>query len=344
MTVGVNMARKDETELLGLQKAAILLIALGPERSALIFKHLKEEEIEDLTLEIANTRSITPQVKEAVVEEFYQVCLAQQYIAEGGIGYAKELLEKALGADKALDVIGKLTASLQVKPFEFIRKTEASQLINFIQDEHPQTIALILSYLNPAQAALIVSALPPDRQADVAKRIATMDRTSPDVIKDVEKILESKLASLVNQDYTIIGGVDAIVEILNTVDRSTEKHIMEILGMDEPELADEIRKKMFVFEDILLLDSRAIQRVLRDVDNADLAIALKSANEEVQNAIFDNLSKRLAAMIKEDMEFMGPVRMKDVEEAQQKIVNIIRALEDSNEIVISRGGGDEIIA
>ena len=344
MTVGVNMARKEETELLGLQKAAILLIALGPERSALIFKHLKEEEIEDLTLEIANTRSITPQVKEAVVEEFYQVCLAQQYIAEGGIGYAKELLEKALGADKALDVIGKLTASLQVKPFEFIRKTEASQLINFIQDEHPQTIALILSYLNPAQAALIVSALPPDRQADVAKRIATMDRTSPDVIKDVEKILESKLASLVNQDYTIIGGVDAIVEILNTVDRSTEKHIMEILEMDEPELADEIRKNMFVFEDILLLDSRAIQRVLRDVDNADLAIALKSANEEVQNAIFDNLSKRLAAMIKEDMEFMGPVRMKDVEEAQQKIVNIIRALEDSNEIVISRGGGDEIIA
>ena len=338
------MARKEETELLGLQKAAILLIALGPERSALIFKHLKEEEIEDLTLEIANTRSITPQVKEAVVEEFYQVCLAQQDIAEGGIGYAKELLEKALGADKALDVIGKLTASLQVKPFEFIRKTEASQLINFIQDEHPQTIALILSYLNPAQAALIVSALPPDRQADVAKRIATMDRTSPDVIKDVEKILESKLASLVNQDYTIIGGVDAIVEILNTVDRSTEKHIMEILEMDEPELADEIRKKMFVFEDILLLDSRAIQRVLRDVDNADLAIALKSANEEVQNAIFDNLSKRLAAMIKEDMEFMGPVRMKDVEEAQQKIVNIIRALEDSNEIVISRGGGDEIIA
>ena len=343
MTVGVNMARKDETELLGLQKAAILLIALGPERSALIFKHLKEEEIEDLTLEIANTRSITPQVKEAVVEEFYQVCLAQQYIAEGGIGYAKELLEKALGADKALDVIGKLTASLQVKPFEFIRKTEASQLINFIQDEHPQTIALILSYLNPAQAALIVSALPPDRQADVAKRIATMDRTSPDVIKDVEKILESKLASLVNQDYTIIGGVDAIVEILNTVDRSTEKHIMEILEMDEPELADEIRKKMFVFEDILLLDSRAIQRVLRDVDNADLAIALKSANEEVQNAIFDNLSKRLAAMIKEDMEFMGPVRMKDVEEAQQKIVNIIRKLEDSAEIVIARGGGDEII-
>ena len=327
----------------GLQKSAILLIALGPERSALIFKYLKEEEIEELTLEIANTRSITPQVKEAVIEEFYQVCLAQQYIAEGGIGYAKELLENALGAEKAMEVIGKLTASLQVKPFEFIRKTEASQVLNFIQDEHPQTIALILSYLSPAQSALIISALPPDRQSDVAKRIATMDRTSPDVIKDVEKILETKLSNLVNQDYTIVGGVDSVVEILNTVDRSTEKHIMETLEIDEPELADEIRKKMFVFEDILLLDDRAIQRVLRDVDNSDLGIALKGANEEVQNAIFNNLSKRLAVMIKEDMEFMGPVRMKDVEEAQQKIVNIIRKLEDSSEIVISRGGGDEIV-
>ncbi len=330
-------------ELKGIQKAAILLIALGPEKSSLIFKHLKEEEIEDLTLEIANTKSVTPQVKEKVINEFYEVCLAQQYIAEGGIGYAKELLEKALGADKAMDVIGKLTASLQVKPFEFVKKTDASQLLNFIQDEHPQTIALILSYLSAGQAATILGALVPEKQAEVARRIATMDRTSPDVIKEVERVLESKLSSLVNQDYTIIGGVDAVVEILNTVDRGTEKHIMETLEIEEPELADEIRKKMFVFEDILLLDDRAIQRVLRDVDNSDLAIALKGSNEEVQNAIFNNLSKRLAVMIKEDMEFMGPVRMKDVEEAQQKIVNIIRKLEDAAEIVISRGGGDEII-
>ena len=325
------MARtKAEGGISGLQKAAILLIALGPERSAGIFKHLKEEEIEELTLEIANTRSVTPQVKEEVINEFYEVCLAQQYIAEGGINYAK-------------DVIGKLTASLQVKPFEFVRKTDASQLINFIQDEHPQTIALILSYLSPSQAALIISALPPDSQAEVARRIAVMDRTSPDVIKEVEKVLESKLASLVNQDYTIIGRVDAVVDILNTVDRGTEKHIMETLEIEEPELADEIRKKMFVFEDILLLDDKAIQRVLRDVDNNDLAVALKGANEQVQNAIFNNLSKRLVVMIKEDMEFMGPVRMKDVEEAQQKIVNIIRKLEDSGEIIISRGGGDEIV-
>ncbi|MCI9374210.1 MAG: flagellar motor switch protein FliG [Lachnospiraceae bacterium] len=334
---------KTEERISGLQKAAILLIALGPEKSSNIFKHLKEDEIEELTLEIANTRTITPQVRDEILDEFYQVCLAQQYIAEGGINYAKEVLEKSFGADKARDVIGKLTASLQVKPFEFVRKTDPSQLLNFIQDEHPQTIALILSYLSAAQSALIISALPPDRQADVAKRIAVMDRTSPDIIKEVEKVLESKLASLVNQDYTIVGGVDAVVEILNTVDRGTEKHIMETLEIEEPELADEIRKKMFVFEDILLLDDRAIQRVLRDVDNSDLAIALKGSNEEVQNAIFNNLSKRLAVMIKEDMEFMGPVRMKDVEEAQQKIVNIIRKLEDSAEIVISRGGGDEIV-
>ena len=337
------MAKSSDGGITGLQKAAILLISLGPERSAGIFKHLKEDEIEELTLEIANTRSVTPQVKDQIIDEFYEVCLAQQYIAEGGITYAKELLDKALGSEKAMEVIGKLTASLQVKPFEFVRKTDATQLLNFIQDEHPQTIALILSYLAPGQAALIISALAPDRQADVAKRIATMDRTSPDVIKEVEKVLEAKLANLVNQDYTVIGGVDAVVEILNTVDRGTEKHIMETLEIEEPELADEIRKKMFVFEDILLLDDRAIQRVLRDVDNNDLEIALKAANEQVQTAIFNNLSKRLATMIKEDMEFMGPVRMKDVEEAQQKIVNIIRKLEDAGEIVISRGGGDEIV-
>ena len=332
-----------EREMDGVEKAATLLITLGPEKSAKIFKHLKEEEIEQLTLEIANTSSVSPQTKEKVLSEFYEICLAQQYIAEGGIGYAKELLEKALGEEKAKDVIGKLTASLQVRPFEFIRKTDPSQLLNFIQDEHPQTIALILSYLPASQASMVVSSLPPEKQADVARRIAQMDRTSPDVIKQVEKVLERKLSSLVNQDYTIVGGVDAIVSILNSVDRGTEKHIMETLEVEEPELADEIRKKMFVFEDILSLDDRAIQRVLRDVDNSDLALALKGATEEVQNVILNNLSKRLAVMIKEDMEYMGPVRMKDVEEAQQKIVNIIRKLEDSAEIVIAHGGGDEII-
>ena len=338
MAAGVSI-----DDISGVQKAAILLIALGPEKSSNVFKHLKEDEIEQLTLEIANTRSIAPELKDAVMDEFYEVCLAQQYIAEGGIGYAKELLDKALGEEKARDVIGRLTASLQVRPFEFVRKADTTQLLSFIQDEHPQTIALILAYLPSGQASAVVSSLPPEKQADVAKRIAMMDRTSPDVIKEVEKVLERKLAAMVNQDYTIVGGVDAIVSILNAVDRSTEKHIMETLEIEEPELADEIRRKMFVFEDILMLDNRAIQTVLREVDNNELAVALKSANEQVQQVIFDNLSSRLASMIKEDMEYMGPVRLKDVEDAQQKIVNIIRKLEDAGEIVISRGGGDEIV-
>ncbi|MDE6635503.1 MAG: flagellar motor switch protein FliG [Lachnospiraceae bacterium] len=268
-------------DLTGVQKAAVLLIALGPEKASEVFKHLKEDEIEMLTLEIANIRSVSPQVKEDVVDEFYEICLAQQYILEGGIGYAKDLLEKALGAAKANEVIGKLTASLQVRPFEFVRKTDASQLLNFIQEEHPQTIALILSYLSASQAAVIIGGLAPDKQTDVAKRIAQMDRTSPDVITEVENVLEQKLASLVNQDYTIVGGVDSIVDILNTVDRGTEKHIMETLEIEEPELADEIRKKMFVFEDILSLDDRSIQRVLREVDNNELAIALKASNDDV---------------------------------------------------------------
>lgn len=332
-----------KSERTGREKAAMLLISIGPEKSAEIFKHLKEEEIEQLTLEIANIRTVSPEEKEKVMEEFYQICLAQDYIAEGGIGYAKEILEKALGTQKALDVINKLTVSLQVRPFEFVRKTDPDQLLNFIQKEHPQTIALILAYLKPQQASIVLAALPQDKQADVARRIATMDRTSPEVIKEVERILEKNLSSLVTEDFTAAGGVQAIVNILNTVDRGTEKYIMETLEIEDTDLAEEIRKRMFVFEDILTLDNRSIQRFLRDVENNQLAIALKGATEEVQKIIYANMSKRLAEMIREDIEFMGPVRLKDVEEAQQKIVNIIRKLEDAGEIVISRGGGDEII-
>jgi flagellar motor switch protein FliG len=331
------------TERSGREKAAMFLISLGPERSAEIFKHLKEEEIEQLTLEIANIRTVTPEEKEKVMEEFYQICLAQEYIAEGGISYAKEILEKALGTQKALDVINKLTVSLQVRPFEFVRKADPAQLLNFIQKEHPQTIALILAYLKPQQAAVVLAALPQDKQADVARRIAVMDRTSPEIIKEVERILEKNLSSLVTEDFTAAGGVQSIVNILNTVDRGTEKYIMETLEIEDTDLAEEIRKRMFVFEDILTLDNRSIQRFLRDVDNNLLAIALKGATEEVQKVIYSNMSKRLAEMIREDIEYMGPVRLKDVEEAQQKIVNIIRKLEDAGEIIISRGGGDEII-
>jgi len=327
----------------GKEKAAMLLIALGPEKSADIFKHLKEDEIEQLTLEIANIRSVSSEEKEQVVEEFYQICLAQEFIAEGGIAYAKEILEKALGTEKALEVINKLTVSLQVRPFEFVRKTDPAQLLNFIQNEHPQTIALILAYLKPSQSSIVLSALSQEKQADVARRIATMDRTSPEVIKEVERVLEKKLSSLVTEDYTAAGGVQAIVDILNSVDRGTEKYIMETLEIEDTDLAEDIKKRMFVFEDILSLDSRSIQRFLREVDNTQLAIALKGSTEEVQNLIYNNMSRRLVEMIKEDIEFMGPVRLKDVEESQQKIVNVIRKLEDSGEIVISRGGGDEII-
>lgn len=337
------MSRTGKGQFSGLQKAAILLIAIGPEKSAQVFKHLKEEDIEQLTLEIANMRTVAPDDKEEVLNEFYQICLAQEYISEGGISYAKEILERALGNQKALEMINKLTASLQVRPFDFVRKADPSQLLNFIQGEHPQTIALILSYLKPQQASAILSALSPDKQSDVTRRIAMMDRTSPEVIKEIERVLEKKLSSMISQDYTSTGGIQAVVDILNTVDRGTEKNIMETLELQDIELAEEIKKRMFVFEDIITLDNRSIQRVIREVENGDWALALKSSSEEVSKAVFSNMSKRLAEMIKEDMEFMGPVRLRDVEEAQQKIVNVIRKLEDAGEIVISRGGGDEII-
>lgn len=329
--------------LSGKQKAAILLISLGPEKSAKIFSQLHEDEVEELTLEIANMRKINPEDKEKVLEEFYQICLAQEFISEGGISYAKEVLEKAMGSQKALEIINKLTASLQVRPFDFVRKAEASQLLNFIQNEHPQTLALILSYLSASQAATILAALPQDKQADVAQRIATMDSTSPEVIKEVELVLERKLSSMVTQDYASTGGIQSIVDILLAVDRGTEKFIMGTLEIQNAELADEIRKRMFVFEDIINLDSVSIQRFIREIENSDLAIALKGSTEEVREVIFANMSKRMAEMLREDMEFMGPVRLRDVEEAQQKIVNVIRKLEEAGEIIISRGGGDEII-
>lgn len=328
----------------GRQKAAILLISLGPELSAKVMKHLKEEEIEQVTLEIAGVRKVSPESKDSVFIEFHQMCVAQQYITQGGIDYAKELLERALGTQKAIDILNKLTATLQVRPFDFVRKTDPSQLLNFIQGEHPQTIALIMAFLHPDQAATILSALPPDRQADVARRIAIMDRTSPDIIREVERVLERKLSSLVIEDYATAGGIETVVEVLNKVDRSTEKTIMETLEIKDPELAEEIKKRMFVFEDLVLLDNRSVQRVLREIDmSKDLPMALKIASEEVKDKVFKNISKRAAENLRENMEYMGPVRLRDVEEAQQKIVNIIRKLEEEGEVIIARGGGDEII-
>lgn len=332
----------ENMEFTGRQKAAVLMISLGPQKSAEIFKHLSDDEIEELTLEIANMRMVSPEVKEFILEEFYQMCIAQEYISEGGINYAKDVLERALGSQKAVDIINKLTTSLQVKPFEFIRKTDPSQILNYIQNEHAQTIALILAYLSPSQAGQILSSLSADKQGEVAKRIATMDRTSPEIIKEVESVLESKFSTMVSQDYTSAGGLDAIVNILNAVDRGTEKHIMDELESNDAELSEEIKRRMFVFEDIVSLDGRSVQRFIREIDNSQWSIALKSASDEVKDIIFGNMSKRLVEMIKEDMEFMGPVRVKDIEEAQQNIVNTIRKLEDEGEIIISRGG-DEVV-
>lgn len=329
--------------LSGRQKAAMFLISMGPENSAKLMKHLSEEEIEQLTLEIANVHTIKSEQLDFVVDEFAQLYIASQYISQGGIDYAKQVLDKALGNEKALSIINRLSSNLQIKPFDFIRRTDPSQVLNFIQGEHPQTIALIISYLEPAQAAAIISALPPERQTDVARRIAIMDRTSPEIIREVENILEKKISSLGAQDYTIAGGIKAVVGILNKVDRATEKTILETLEIQDPELSEEIKKLMFVFEDIINMDDRSIQMVLREVDGKDLALALKGSSEEVSGKVKRNMSKRASEMLEEDMAFLGPVRLRDVEEAQMRIVNIIRRLEDTGEIVISRGGGDELI-
>ncbi|MEW6563871.1 MAG: flagellar motor switch protein FliG [Spirochaetota bacterium] len=342
-TAGAGKKNKSNKELTGRQKAAIFLVTIGSEISAEIFKHLREDEIETLTFEIARLETIEPEQKDAILMEFQELMMASEFITTGGIDYARELLEKSLGSQKAIDIINRLTSSLQVRPFDFIRRTDPAHLLNFIQQEHPQTIALILAYLEPNKASIILQSLPHEVQSDVARRIATMDRTSPEVLREVERVLEKKLSTLSSEDYTAAGGVESIVEILNLVDRSSEKQIIEALEDEDPELAEEIKKRMFVFEDIVMLDDRAIQKVLREVDSQELAKALKSVDTEVQDKIFRNMSKRAAGMLKEDMEYMGPIRLKDVEEAQQKIVSIIRHLEDTGEIVVARSGEDELV-
>ena len=335
--------KKGAKEYTGRQKAAIFLVTIGSEISAEIFKFLREDEIETLTFEIARLETIEPEQKDAILQEFQELMMANQFISTGGIDFARELLEKSLGSQKAIDIINRLTSSLQVRPFDFIRRTDPAHLLNFIQQEHPQTIALILAYLEPQKASIILQNLPHEVQSDVARRIATMDRTSPEVLREVERVLEKKLSTLSSEDYSAAGGVESIVEILNLVDRASEKQIIEALEDEDPELAEEIKKRMFVFEDIVMLDDRSIQKVMREVDSQELAKALKSVDTEVQDKIFRNMSKRAASMLKEDMEYMGPVRLKDVEEAQQKIVSIIRHLEDTGEIVIARAGEDELV-
>ncbi|WP_406678104.1 flagellar motor switch protein FliG [Moorella sp. ACPs] len=335
------MAR--QKALSGLEKAAIFLIAIGPELSSLILKQMPQEDIERITYQIANTTSIDPETMQQIVDEFLQLNEAQMFILQGGMKYAREVLEKTLGPARATEIIKKLLATSKIRPFNMIRKADPKQLVNFIYNEHPQTIALILAYLEPEQAAVVLGALPDQIQADVAKRIALMERASPETLRELENIMEQRLSSLVDQDFAAAGGLKSLVDILNRADRSTERTILEALEQDDPELADEIRKRMFVFEDILTLDDNSIRRVLREVDLKDLALALKAASEEVANRIYRNLSKRAGEMLKEDIEYMGPARLRDVEEAQQRIVQIIRRLDEAGEIIIARGGEDAIV-
>lgn len=331
-------------KLSGKKKAAIFLLAVGPDLSSNILKQFSEQEIENVTMEIANLSRVEKELRDEVVNEFEVIGQAQEYMLEGGVDYARDVLEKTLGHHKAVDLIKRLKDQVKVKPFTFVRNTDPQQLVNMISREHPQTISLILSYLDSDQSALVLSELPEEMRPDIARRIALMDRTSPEILKEVEDVLREKLSTVFQQDFTQAGGLKTVVDILNRVDRGTEKLILEDLEKEDAELADYIRQQMFIFEDIITLDDSSIQRVMREVESKDLAKALKGASEEVKERILRNISKRAGEMLKEDLEFLGPVRLREVEEIQQQIVSIIRRLDESGEIIISRGGEDAIIA
>ncbi len=331
------------TSLTPRQKAAQIIIALGADVASSIFRFLQEEEIEKITFEVTRQEAMSPEMSDSVVEEFYSLCVAQKVYTEGGVAYARNVLEKAFGAQSAAALLDRVTRTLRTKAFEFIRKSDYKNLMNMIVNEHPQTIALILSYARADQASAIIAELPKEQRVDVVERIARMDKTSPDVIKHVETILERKFENIVSYELLEVGGINYIAEIMNNIDRGTEKHIFDELGRNDPKLAEEIRKRMFVFEDITILDPMSIQRFLREVEAKEMAIALKGSNKEVTAVIFENMSQRMSETIKSEIEYLHNVRVRDVEEAQQKIVAIIRRLEEEGEIVITKGGKDEII-
>jgi flagellar motor switch protein FliG len=330
-------------KLTGKQKAAVLLLSLGDNIATEIIKRLREDEVEQIFFEMASLGKVSDEMIEQVSQEFYDLSLASGYISYGDVEHARELLEKALGPEKASGIINDLTSSLRVRPFDFARKAEPAHLLNYIQDENPQTIALILVHLDADQAAAIVSELEPDKQVEVAYRMAVMDSTSPRIIKEVEQVLEKQLSAVVTRDYTSTGGVKSVVDVLNRVDRATEKKIIEDLEDRDADLAEQVKKLMFVFEDIIQLDDRYVQIILREVDTHDLSMALKGATDALSRKIEHNVSKRAADNLKEEIQFLGPVRIRDVEEAQQKIVAIIRSLEDQGQIIISRGDEGQLI-
>ncbi len=325
------------------QKAAQIIIALGDDAAAAIYRNLPEEDVEKLTYEITRFESVSPEISDMVVKEFYGLCVAQKVYLEGGVNYAKTVLEKAFGPQQGNQLLDRVTKSIHTKAFEFIRKADAKNIMNMIMNEHPQTIALILSYAKSEQAAQVISELPKDIRIEVVERIAKMDRTSPEIIKQVENILERKFDSVISVELMEVGGIDYIAEVMNSVDRSAEKYIFDELSRKDPKLTDEIRKRMFVFEDIIVLDSYSIQRFIREVETKDMAVALKGSNKDVSTVIFANMSQRMADTVRSEMEYLHNLRVRDVEEAQQKIVAIIRRLEEEGEIVIMKGGKDEII-
>lgn len=334
----------DISELSGKQKAAILMVSLGTEASAKIMKEFDSDMLEELTFEVASLGSVPPELKQQVLSEFGEMLQAKDFISFGGVDYARETLTKAVGFDRATEILAKLESVIKETPFEFVRKADPIHILNFLQDEHPQTIALVLAHLTSTVAATVLAALPEDLQEEVVYRVSSMEQTSPDIIRDVEVVLERKLAAVVRPEMTKVGGVKAVAELLNRVDRSTEKSIFSKLSERDPELANEVRGLMFVFDDIVMVTDAGIQRTLKEIDNKDLSLALKAANEDVKNKIFSNMSSRAAEMISEDMEYMGPVRLRDVEASQSRIVEVIRRLEEAGEIMIlGRGDEDQLV-
>ena len=327
-----------------IRKAAILLIALGPDISSPILKLLPDNLIQKVTYEIANIDYVEPYERDMVIEEFVEMASARQYILDGGIDYAKNLLTKALGTQRAMEIMDVLNQIQQKeRPFAIARKADPHQLYNLLINEHPQTVALILCYIQPDKAAIVLSQFPSELQTEVAERIGMINRTSPSIIKKIEKIMEAKFSNIIDSESETIGGVKSLVDILNSVDRSTERNIIGNLETNQPDLAEIVKSNLFIFEDIVNLDRSSIQRILREVSNEDLALALKGASEKVVNVVFSNMSKRASEMLKEDIQFMGPVRLSTVEEAQFKIVGIIRRLDEVGEIIIGRGDQDTVI-
>ena len=332
------------SSLTSLQKAASVVVSLGSDKASQIFKYLSEEEVELLSFEVAQLRNVTADQSEEALDDFYKMCLTQKVITDGGVEYARDVLEKAFGVQTANNLLDRITKSLKTKAFEFIRKADCKSILAVISNEHPQIIALVLSYANPDQAAIVLSELPKEKRISVVERIAKMESAQPEMVKLIEKALEKKFENVIAVDYTQIGGINSIADIMNNMDRSNEKFIFDELGRKDAKLTDDIRKMMFVFEDILSLEGRDIQKFLRQVDQRDLVYALKGSNQEVSNVIFANMSQRMAETIRSDIEITYNVRLKDVEEAQQRIVGVVRQLEEQGEIVISKGGKDEIIA